>query len=602
MSNIKRMKDNDGNYIYPVTHASAVFSDEGQSIDEVIRDLKLNPPSNLNSINPDDFIGTDCEQLQQAFDEALLDNRPIKITRKYVLNENETVFLNKEQIPRKPIYIDGGGTIYKPNDGFIFDSNTTAAGEYVFNNIFFEGLVGGHTKVFNCDKSRLIRIFSEGCYYRHFESVFYSRTILQTIRMRNDTVVYCKHCFDTVGAFDIKVEGVLAEVNKGAFFNQNIIEENLGYDLNRLNNVIITSSCFEGYTGEDYPVFNIKDCNSLVIDSSYFENNSGGDILLDGILNNVSISNNIVLGTFEHDCFIKWKGTLNGCSSFNNRSTITVIHNDSEVVSGFVSSKNDISYKSDTVESGHVYDENRRAEVGMGVGKLFTNIVQNTMNPAQAKEWRSWVGTITNEDEDGIPYKKYVADTTNKNSFIYQMITDTFDRTKKGCVIVVDARTYGQDTFTIAIGGYVTGSIYGRNLFKSKSEEWTRYACYMPLDVLTETDNRVQCQIYPYLVNNSAGYTLDIKNISIYLVDDYVNSDSAITQVGHSMPGVTFQSGLQKFDMNNDGVVDTPNGDTEHRPILNINQVGFVYFDKTLNKPIWWTGEKWVDSSGVDIE
>lgn len=106
MSNIKRMKDKDGNYIYPMTHASAVFNDEGQSIDEIIRNLKPNPSSSSdNSINPDDFTGTDFEQLQQAFDKALEDNRPIKITRKYVLNENETIILKKAEWPRKPIYI-----------------------------------------------------------------------------------------------------------------------------------------------------------------------------------------------------------------------------------------------------------------------------------------------------------------------------------------------------------------------------------------------------------------------------------------------------------------------------------------------------------------
>lgn len=25
---------------------------------------------------------------------------------------------------------------------------------------------------------------------------------------------------------------------------------------------------------------------------------------------------------------------------------------------------------------------------------------------------------------------------------------------------------------------------------------------------------------------------------------------------------------------------------------------GFMYFDETLNKPIWWDGSKWIDSNG----
>lgn len=46
-------------------------------------------------------------------------------------------------------------------------------------------------------------------------------------------------------------------------------------------------------------------------------------------------------------------------------------------------------------------------------------------------------------------------------------------------------------------------------------------------------------------------------------------------------------------------------GDTASRPIIEIgggtSLYGFQYFDTTLNKPIWWTGSKWVDSTGADI-
>lgn len=28
---------------------------------------------------------------------------------------------------------------------------------------------------------------------------------------------------------------------------------------------------------------------------------------------------------------------------------------------------------------------------------------------------------------------------------------------------------------------------------------------------------------------------------------------------------------------------------------------GFCFFDTNLNKPIWWTGTKWVDANGTDV-
>lgn len=40
-------------------------------------------------------------------------------------------------------------------------------------------------------------------------------------------------------------------------------------------------------------------------------------------------------------------------------------------------------------------------------------------------------------------------------------------------------------------------------------------------------------------------------------------------------------------------------GGKEKRPV-NVN-VGFQYFDTTINKPIWWTGTMWIDSTGVNV-
>lgn len=54
MSNIKIFKDKDGNHIYPVTHASAVFDDEGHNILDVIKDL-IDNDNNLPLVNVLDF-------------------------------------------------------------------------------------------------------------------------------------------------------------------------------------------------------------------------------------------------------------------------------------------------------------------------------------------------------------------------------------------------------------------------------------------------------------------------------------------------------------------------------------------------------------------
>ena len=41
---------------------------------------------------------------------------------------------------------------------------------------------------------------------------------------------------------------------------------------------------------------------------------------------------------------------------------------------------------------------------------------------------------------------------------------------------------------------------------------------------------------------------------------------------------------------------------TNNRPaIQNYREVGYCLFDTTLNKPIWWNGTKWVDSTGANV-
>lgn len=43
-------------------------------------------------------------------------------------------------------------------------------------------------------------------------------------------------------------------------------------------------------------------------------------------------------------------------------------------------------------------------------------------------------------------------------------------------------------------------------------------------------------------------------------------------------------------------------GTINDRPVINsTTDIGFQYFDTTLNKPIWWTGTKWVDATGADV-
>lgn len=44
-----------------------------------------------------------------------------------------------------------------------------------------------------------------------------------------------------------------------------------------------------------------------------------------------------------------------------------------------------------------------------------------------------------------------------------------------------------------------------------------------------------------------------------------------------------------------------PNGTTANRPTLESGEKGYVYYDTTLGKPIWWNGTAWVDATGTAV-
>ncbi len=59
---------------------------------------------------------------------------------------------------------------------------------------------------------------------------------------------------------------------------------------------------------------------------------------------------------------------------------------------------------------------------------------------------------------------------------------------------------------------------------------------------------------------------------------------------------------LNPSNRDGDTILTARNGDTGSRPSLRSNEdIGYQFFDKTLNKPIWWNGTHWVDATGSNV-
>lgn len=160
-----------------------------------------------------------------------------------------------------------------------------------------------------------------------------------------------------------------------------------------------------------------------------------------------------------------------------------------------------------------------------------------------------------------------------------------------------------------------TLSIYFQNVFRNRADDLTNM-----LDFYISKEESV---LYVKTSVNKSSYAnllFYLRNISnciiVYntLADDVNIDDLTLMNKYDSYTKGKDVTGSYYFNKSNNALMIYTNkwkkvktidenlqesGSTLNRPV-NI-QAGFLYFDTNLNKPIWWTGTKWVDATGADV-
>lgn len=88
--------------------------------------------------------------------------------------------------------------------------------------------------------------------------------------------------------------------------------------------------------------------------------------------------------------------------------------------------------------------------------------------------------------------------------------------------------------------------------------------------------------------------------------NNFLNSDDTgkqffDTQLGRLLFFIPGRDNVEWVDVHGHSGMGRYSGSNTQRPSLFTNDVGYRYFDTTLNKPIWWNGTKWVDATGADV-
>lgn len=157
-----------------------------------------------------------------------------------------------------------------------------------------------------------------------------------------------------------------------------------------------------------------------------------------------------------------------------------------------------------------------------------------------------------------------------------------------GSFIVDNSEILGSRIYQSKLNTYISNSIIYPFVNDSRNEFYT------------DKYHLVNCR---FLSNKS----LDSNDLYLYGKDNIectcIGLRCALTV--HYVTGKTFNNVFFDYSVNKRRTFLAYNsssslsGNSSNRPTN--EYAGFQYFDTTLKKPIWWTGEKWVDATGADI-
>jgi hypothetical protein len=251
-----------------------------------------------NEFDPDNFVGTDSQKLQAAFDAVRNIGGCIHINRKYNLSSDVKIGLQTDWVNAK-IYVIGNAN----NAGFAlngykfisYDTENIANGGVVFQNVFFEGdrniSVDNQTQiVFGGEYKHLIRMQFDNCIFRWLKNICYYTNIndyLQTWYFNNCWFRGVKCAIDGTWIIDMLIDGCVVE-NNSTLISQN--------GTHACEKVRIINSCLEGASGKDMIKFDSS--AACLIQNKYFEVLRYCVVLTNvGRITNLNIKDNYVVSS-----------------------------------------------------------------------------------------------------------------------------------------------------------------------------------------------------------------------------------------------------------------------------------------------------------------
>lgn len=205
--------------------------------------------------------------------------------------------------------------------------------------------------------------------------------------------------------------------------------------------------------------------------------------------------------------------------------------------------------------------------------------------------------------------KKYCANVTINNCSVYRQVSNTnINLNSKvkfwsGCNIsILNTRIEISAGFKYSPLMLITGGcheisikncyFYNANLYDNECEKILHIQDYENTypDKVIFSSNIIECDSYKVIILSTEEYQ-PLKYDKC--LDNIINTSVPIYARFNSLENYPLV--YQMFPKLR------TSGPTSKRPVLDVANTGRFYMDSTLNKPIWWTGTAWVDSTGTEV-
>lgn len=476
----------------------------------------------------------------------------------FYLNENITAFLvtgyNRTDNTTTYSYVE------------VENIYITAKPDYSNNSTFIKHTASGFPSRPGWMEKVSAQFLDKLCHYELLESSntyssYYSFTVDKCYVTHCNYAIYAESYAankGTIGGFDIK-DSVLeqgARIYIECPFGEISIHDNLLEG--QSDTIIIKPYIFCGIS-----VFN-----------NYFEANTNDIINIEGHNANVSIYHNY----FENcaDGKVTVKGNGSNASILRAYSNYGNAHKSVEFISkGIALYQHDKFFKNNI--SGFVYSDT----YDLKVSEVISVDDYNISLPTKECFYDTIKGGTTKK---GVNI--YNGINIYDNSFIEQLYVDGLDRTIQAAKITTAGTLSPSYTTINAKAGdllvcnvYSSIGIYFQILETGGSGLFTvNMGSGININIFKFTKD--VSQIMPYARHNGVDYYLSIP--IFYHIPAEIANNIYVDDI-KKLPMRAFANG----------------GPTDYRPKLPIS--GQMYTDTTLNKPIWWTGSKWIDATGTEV-